>query len=216
MKNGWPLSTESDLATKRSASDVRIDKIRTLHEGFNRLYEVDFSIKTYAGDWLGPLNREVLERQDAVVVLPIDLVRQCVVMVEQVRFGAVLAGRAYRQLEPVAGLVEKGESYEASASREIAEECGARLLSLAYVGSFLVSPGCMTESCHLYAAAVDSSSIRPLGGEAHEGEDIRVHLLSFEEVEKGIRDGRFGVAIAIVALQWLLLNRNQLDAIFVP
>jgi ADP-ribose pyrophosphatase len=44
----------------------------------------------------------------------------------------------------------------------------------------------------------------------HEHEDIRAHVVSSDEAIAMIHDGRINNAAAIIALQWLELNRARL------
>ncbi|MGM0571679.1 MAG: ADP-ribose diphosphatase, partial [Pseudomonadota bacterium] len=44
----------------------------------------------------------------------------------------------------------------------------------------------------------------------HEHEDIRAHVFSAEEACAMISDGRINNAAAIIAIQWLKLNRDRL------
>lgn len=46
----------------------------------------------------------------------------------------------------------------------------------------------------------------------HEHEDIRAHVVAADEAIAMISDGRINNAAAIIALQWLQLNRSRLRA----
>ena len=49
-------------------------------------------------------------------------------------------------------------------------------------------------------------------GLVDEGEDIRVHVVPFDQALAGIASGTIDSATAIIALQWLALNRARLRA----
>ncbi len=193
-----------------SADDINVHRHEIAYDGFNRLHVLDLSVKSYDGSWIGPIDREVIERCDSVVVLPYDPVRDEIVLVEQVRFGAYCADVQYRQLEPVAGLVDTDESQETIALREVQEECGAVADMIERVGSFLVSPGCLTEVCHVFVARINTDDVQEHCGKRSEGEDIKAHIVPLSEAESLIASQRLGVAISFLAVQWLLINRDRI------
>ena len=188
---------------------IRLIKRETLYEGFNTLSRYHVRIQRYDESWSDPIDREVLHRADSVVVLPYDPVRDEIVLIEQVRFGAYAAGVSFRQLEPVAGLVDRDEGLEELARRETVEECGLTVTDLFPICKFLVSPGCMTEICHTFLGLVNTAHAGGIYGNADEDEDIRVHVLSVDEVAERLRAGEFQVGVTIVTLQWLLMNREK-------
>ena len=74
-----------------------------------------------------------------------------------------------------------------------------------------MSPGGTTELGHLYAGCVSTESAGGLFGMEHEHEDIRAHVFDADEAIGMIRDGRINNAAAIIALQWLQMNRPRLQ-----
>ena len=141
--------------------------------------------------------------------MPYDPVRDEIVLIEQVRFGAYAARVSFRQLEPVAGLLDRDESPKELARRETVEECGLTVTDLIPICDFLVSPGCMTEICHTFLGLVDTAHAGGIHGNPGEDEDIRVHVLSVDEAAERLRAGDFQIGITIITLQWLLLNRER-------
>jgi len=65
---------------------------------------------------------------------------------------------------------------------------------------------------HLYYGRVSTESSGGLYGLEHEHEDIRAHVVSADEAIAMISDGRINNAAAIIAIQWLQLNRPRLRA----
>ena len=51
-----------------------------------------------------------------------------------------------------AGKMDRGETHEAAARRELSEEVGCEAGELLYLGELLVSPGYSTEAIHMYLA----------------------------------------------------------------
>jgi len=107
---------------------VHILAQETAYQGFFRIDRYRLRHRLYSGGWSGELMREVFERGRAVGVLLYDPVGDAVVMIEQFRLPAHLAGFGTRQLEIVAGIVDPGETDSAVARRETAEEAGLVIL----------------------------------------------------------------------------------------
>lgn len=186
----------------------------TLFSGFNRLSRLVYRYRRHDGDWSPPVEREVFRRGPAAAVLPYDPVRDTVVLLEQFRPGAHLSGHDAWQLEPVAGIRQRDETAENVARREAVEEAGCTVLDLVPVCTYLVSPGCVDEAVDVFCGRTDSNTVAKLAGEASEHEDIKVHVLAFDDVRGGLAEGRFGYALTIISLQWLALNRDRLRAVW--
>lgn len=156
------------------------------------------------------IKRELFHRGDAVAVLLYDPVNDKVVMVEQFRVGALEDETGPWLLEVVAGIVESGESVKDVAQRECHEETGLEVHAFESVHSFYPSPGGCSEKVYLLCGLVDSNKADGIHGIADEGEDIRVVVLEYEELENLLGTDRISSAIAIIALQWLQLHRERL------
>lgn len=181
-----------------------------LYDGFFRMERYRLRHELFAGGWGKPLLREMLHRDPSVGVLPYDPVLDQVVLLEQFRIGALsLAGGPW-VMEIVAGIVEPGESGAGVAFREVREETGARLSDLVRICDMLPSPGGSSESVTLYCGRVDASRVGGFFGVEEEGEDIRAFVCSAEQAFHDVREGRINTAQAIIALQWLELNRSSL------
>ena len=152
------------------------------------------------------MQREFFERGHAAALLPYDVKNDCVVLLEQFRFGAMETQQSPWLFELVAGIIEEGENPEDVAKREAFEEAGLIVKSCQFILNYLVSPGGTTEQIDLFVANVDSTLAHGLHGLAHEGEDIRVHVLSRETAYQWVVDGKINNATTIIALQWLELN----------
>lgn len=114
-------------------------------------------------------------------------------------------------LEIIAGIVEPGESPIEVAHREAEEEAGLKLLALEVIGDFYLSPGGTSETIQLYCACVNSGGVGGIHGVEEEGEDIRVIVVSFNDAVQLLKDGKLNNASAMIAMQWLMLNRNELQ-----
>jgi ADP-ribose pyrophosphatase len=191
---------------------VELIEKRTVYRGHYRVDRYELKHETFAGSWSDKLTREVFERGHAVALLPYDARRDSVVLVEQFRIGAYAAGREAWLTEIVAGLIDEGETPEEVARRECREECGCEVGRLVPFGTVMPSAGAMSETVAFFCGEIDSSRAPAHGGAAGEGEDIRVSVRPWLEVERCLATGEFTSATAVIALQWLALNRVRLMA----
>ncbi len=195
-----------------NADDVRVLACDTVFQGYFRIDRYRLQHRRHDGGWTEELTREVFERGHAVGVLPYDPLRDEVVLIEQFRVGAHAAGWAPWQLEVVAGIIDEGETAEDVARRESLEEAGLTLLELAPISDFLVSQGAVSETVRLFCGRVDATGAGGIHGLEHEGEDIKVVVVPFAELPALLAENKVTNATGLVALQWLLLNRDALRA----
>ena len=181
-----------------------------VHDGFFRLDRYRLRHRQFAGG-LGPvLTREILERGRVAAVLPVDPVRDRVVLIEQFRPGAWAADWEPWLLECVAGVIEPGETAEELARREAHEEAGCVITDLVPIASFLTSPGAMTETVRLFCGRVDSEGVGGVHGLGTEGEDIRATTMPVSEAVALLDEGRIVNAKTIIALQWIARHYSTL------
>ncbi len=192
------------------SSDVTIEKRETVFQGFFRMDKLWLTHPRFDGTEMPTFTRELFIRGDATCVLPYDPDRDEVVLLEQFRLGALGRDQSPWLLELVAGMNEEGESPEDVAQREGQEEAGLTFKPLDKICNYLVSPGGSTELIHLYCGRISTESAGGLFGMEDEHEDIRAHVFSADEAIAMIYDGRINNAAAIIALQWLQLNRPRL------
>ncbi|MBM7061203.1 NUDIX domain-containing protein [Pseudomonas sp. UL073] len=183
--------------------------------GFYRLDRLHLRHRQFAGGMGPTISRELFVRHDAVCVLPYDPQRDCVVLIEQFRVGAMAKTDNPWLLELVAGLIDKDEEPEEVAHREAQEEADLELTSLWPITRYFPSPGGSDEQVHLYLARCDSQGAGGIHGLAEEGEDIRVHVWALEDALQAVKDGRINNAASIIALQWLALNRAEVRGLWV-
>jgi ADP-ribose pyrophosphatase len=194
-----------------SKDDVVVERRETLFKGFYRVDKLHLRHQQFSGA-MGPLiTREMFVRPPAVGVLIYDVHSDEVLLIEQFRVGA-LENKHPWQLEIVAGLIEPGESVEEVARREALEEAGVTLGDMEKVMTFLPSPGGSDETFTLLVAAADLSSAGGVHGVAEEGEDIRVNVMSMNQAQSALHQGRINNAPCIIALQWLALNKARLQS----
>ena len=193
-----------------TSQDVEILNTDTVYRGFFQMLKYRLRHRLFAGGWSEPLSRELFERGHAVVVLPYDPQCDQIVVLEQFRIGALQEKNGPWLLEFVAGMVEKGESIEQVAMREAEEEAGLQLLDMEKIAHCLVSPGGTSEALDIFCARVDCSQVGGVHGLDSEHEDIRVSVLDWSEAEVLFEQGRFNSAGPLIAIQWLIMNRQRL------
>jgi ADP-ribose pyrophosphatase len=183
------------------------------YQGFFRIDKLVLRHSLFGGGESPVLIRELIRHSHAgaaAAVLPYDLGRDRVVLVEQFRTGAMDSPQGPWLVEIVAGLVDEGEEPRDTVCREALEEAGCTLQALHPIYQYYSSPGGFREHVSLYIARVDSADLGGIHGVAEEGEDIRIHVLDRERAYRMISEGLITSAQPIIALQWLELNRGRL------
>ncbi len=186
-----------------------LDKI-TCYQGFFRIDRYRLRHRLFSGEWGPAITRELFERGHAAAVLPYDPIRDEVILIEQFRIGALDALGGPWLTEIIAGIIEANETPEDVVKRESLEEANCIITDLVPLYDYLVSPGGMTERIALFCGRVDATHAGGIHGATDEGEDIKVHVVSRVTALSYLTTGRINSASAIIALQWLALNREQL------
>jgi ADP-ribose pyrophosphatase len=191
---------------------VKILKRETVYQGFARLDRYRLRHRLYVGGWSEEMEREIFERHHTVGVLLYDPQRDEVVLVEQFRLPAHLAGFPAWELEIVAGIVDHDdESAEDLARREAKEEAGIEILGeLVPIHNYMPSPGACTERVAVYCGRVDSLGAGGIHGLAQEHEDIKVVVLSYRAAMKKLRGDEIKNGLTALALYWLAAHRAEL------
>lgn len=190
-------------------NDVEILEKSEAFKGYFRIDRYRLRHRLFRGGWSGEMTREVFERGHAAAVLPYDPVRDAVVLIEQFRVGAYAAGRQPWLVEVVAGIIEEGETAEEVVLREAVEEAGVTVTDLIPVAEYLVSPGGTSEVIAAFCGKVDSARAGGYHGISEEHEDIRVVVMPFAQAAELLRARKIDNATAVVTLQWLIINRDE-------
>ena len=193
-----------------SRDDVETIESETVWKGFFRMDRLRLRHRLFAGGWGRPITREVFERGHAAALLPYDPVRDEVVLIEQFRIGALTAGIGPWLVEIVAGIIEDGETAEDVVRRETMEEAGCEVTDIAPVMDVFTTPGGSSERIAIFLGRVDSLGVGGIHGLADEGEDIRVFTESLDAALSRLANGDITNVIAVLALQWLAMNRDEL------
>ena len=147
-----------------------------------------------------------------MIVLPYDPVNDRILLIEQFRSGPYVKGdKQPWVLEPIAGLIDEGETPESAGIREAQEEAHLEIKRLELVARSYPSPGISTEFFHQYIGIVellDSSQL--IAGLSSENEDIRSHIFEYEQFFEMIESGKVKVGPLILLGLWLSKNRKRL------
>lgn len=197
-----------------SLPDVTVEQRTSEYRGFFTIDKFILKHKLYAGGYSDSFSRELFLRDPSAGVLLYDPSLDAVVLVEQFRIGALLdaqdKGTSPWCLEIVAGILSPHESADELSQREAMEEAGCEIQALEPICDYYNSPGGSNEHISLYCGQIDASNAGGIYGLADEHEDIRALVLSFDEAWLALQDGRLNNAMAIIAMQWLFINRNKL------
>ncbi|EWS99459.1 ADP-ribose pyrophosphatase [Pseudoalteromonas sp. SCSIO_11900] len=197
--------------TQFTHDDVRLKPIENLYDGFFKINLYQFKHALFAGGESEVIRREILERGDAVAVLPYDPVTEQVLLIEQIRIGAIKSKHTPWLLECIAGMTDGSEDYESVVKKEAFEEAGLNLTELEFMLSYLSSPGGTTERLFLYLAHADLSQMSTgIYGLETEGEDIKTHIMHVDEALQRLNRGEIDNAATVISLQWLALNRDKI------
>jgi ADP-ribose pyrophosphatase len=192
--------------------DVKILNKDTVYNGFFRMEKQRLQHTLFSGGWSEEMTRELFVRGNCVAVVLYDKKRDEVVLIEQFRVGAVENPiNTPWLIEIVAGIMEEGETPEDVARRESLEEAGCEILDLIHINSFYLSPGGSSEKITLFCGLVNSKNVSGIHGVKDENEDILVRAVPFTDAYQMVVRNEIDSAIPIIALQWLALNRRDLE-----
>lgn len=202
-----------EVATRFSKNDVEILETATCYAGFLHIDKVRLKCRLFQGGWSKEFHREVLKREPGVGVLLYDPHLDKVLLVEQFRIGCMDDDRnGPWALELVAGLLEAGETPEDVAIREAHEETGMQVEGLLPVCEYYNSPGGSAERMTVYCAGFDTAKAGGIFGVETESENIRTVVMSRQQAQEAVANGRINNAMSIIALQWLQLNLESTKA----
>ncbi|UGA54385.1 ADP-ribose diphosphatase [Vibrio sp. VB16] len=198
-----------------TSKDVKIISKETLFQGFFQMVKYTFKHKLFDGGWSQPVERELFERGHAAAMLPYDPARDEVVLIEQIRVGA-LEHESPWQLEIVAGIMDADEETEELVRREAMEEAGLEVTNIASVASYYPSAGGCSEKLDVFVGQVSSLGAGGVYGLEYENEDIRALVMNRSDAYALIAEGKIENGASIVALQWLELNHEKLRIEWLP
>lgn len=201
------------LRRRNAPEDVDYQGLRGRpYNGFFRVDPFRLRYRRFDGAWSAPLERECFIAFDVALVLPYDPVLDKVLLIEQMRFGPIHRGDpAAWVLEAVAGVIDAGESPEDAARREAQEEAGIRISDLRLAARGYASPGYTTEFYHSYVGLCDlSGRDKGIGGLDEEHEDIRSHVVPFDQAMALVETGEINALPLAMLINWVAARRSDL------
>ena len=203
--------TEPRRSVRHDHPDAEIVQAETPFERYLRVDTFRFRHRLFSGNWSAVRSYDVLRRGQAVAIVLFDPDHDSVVLIEQFRLPALLAGSSPWQIEAAAGMIDSEETPEAVAIRETREETGLALIGdPILIQRYLSSAGGSDESVALFCGRVDSTLAAGVHGLAEEHEDIRVVVKSLPEIEALLDTGAIESGHTLIALFWLLRQRDRL------
>lgn len=207
-------TTQARAEQRRIAGRAEIRSQAPIHGSFFKYRKVVLSHETFDGHDSEDLQRELLHGSDVALVLAYDRTTDCVLLVEQFRVGPFLRhDQNPWLLEPIAGIVDDGETPAEAAIRETKEEAGLDPIELQHMFDFYPSPGGSTDFFHCYLGFAELGQARTyFGGLNEEAEDLRLHVMSRESAMNLIETGEANVGPLIAMLLWLERHRERFTA----
>jgi nudix-type nucleoside diphosphatase (YffH/AdpP family) len=196
------------------SGEIEILAHRHPYAHFYALEEFDLRHRRFDGTMSPVMERAVFRAVDAALVLPYDPERDLVLLIEQMRVGPLARGDATCwSFEPIAGLIDPGETPEQTARREAREEAGLDLGSLFQVAEAYPSPGNSSEFHYVFVGFADlKADVTGIAGVDSENEDIRSHLMPFDALLEACDRQAIANAPLVLAAYWLARHRDRLRA----
>ena len=188
---------------------VELVRREVAFEGYFKVIRYFLRHTLHNGGMSGTISREVFERGQAGAVLPYDPQRDEVVLIRQFRAGTYAAGRHPWTWEVVAGIIEENETAEDMVRREMVEEANLSVDELLPIQDLMLTPGACSEACRIFLGRVDTAKAGGVFGLADEHEDILVKVLPFAEAYAMVQRNEVDNAVAVVAVLWLALHRDE-------
>ena len=199
MKQVW--------APMYSHQHLEVTEEKEIYSGRFRVLQNTLKFKMFSGRWSDTVTRFIMERKHAASILLYNPQRDTVIMVEQMRVGAINSSlNSPWVLEPVAGLIDSEDTPEETAVRESMEEANCKVLDLVPMHSYLVSSGISNEFCYAYCGRISHCEPGSIHGLIEESEDIKIHEITTQDAFDMLREGKIVSGGAIISLQWLQLN----------
>lgn len=163
--------------------DIVVEGWRQPYAHFFAVEDYDLRFRRFDGSMSETVDRTAFISNDAAVVLPYDPARDRVLLIEQFRMGPFARGDAEPWLvEAIAGQIDADETPQEAVRREAQEEAGLALSELIEVAGYYPTPGSKAEFLYTYIGLADlPDTAAGLGGAEEEAEDIRAHLVSFDD-----------------------------------
>lgn len=199
--------------TRNPTQDVIVHRNSRAHIDYFGMEEIDLQHRRHDGSMGPTMRRSSLLQGSAVVVLPYDPVRDTVLLVEQFRAPIFLIDDPEPWVwQPVAGMIDPGETPEQAAHRESVEEADITITALEPAGRAYSSAGSSTEFLHLFVGLAELTHTVENGGLDTEGEDIRSKILPFDDFVDLVDRHVYKDLPLLTLAHWLARHHERLRA----
>jgi len=189
---------------------ANVHQVQSPYANFFAIEEYDLQFQKFDGQLSPVVNRAVFASGDAAIVLPYDPKTNKILLVEQFRMGPFARNDILPWcLEPIAGMIDPGETPIEAARREAKEEAGLELEALELISQSYPSPGGSTGFFHVYIATADLSHVCDFGGATAEHEDIKIHVMPLKKAIDHALNNRFTVMVTQMSILWLAMNHDK-------
>jgi len=212
--HSWHLAqTDPDHGPEKGAGDRYVETIDVArpYTGFFAMREYKLRYRHFDGSMSSEVSRAAFVSGDAALVLPYDPKTDQILILEQFRMAPFARGDKNPWLyEPIAGMIDLGETPETCAQREAQEEAGLHITNLIPISKSYPSPGGSTTFFHSFLGLCDLSDYTPkISGLDSENEDIRPHVMHAERAIEMAIGGRFRALPLAMMVLWLQQYRQS-------
>jgi ADP-ribose diphosphatase len=193
-----------DIADK--PGDIELSQPELLAKGFREYSRYRVTVR---GPHPLTQTRDVLAGGKVIALLPVDIARDEIVLIQQFRLPAHLATGQGDMIEIVAGRVDEGETPMEAAKRECKEELGVAPTKIVELFSYLTTPGITDEHVTMFVASIDAVAVPKETTGA--GEHIRTLRVPIDAALDALTRNTIHNGPAVIGLQWLALNRARLN-----
>jgi ADP-ribose pyrophosphatase len=193
-------------------AEVSISNSEVLGRGFRTYQRYHYALPGDDAE-LELRNHDLVRFGRIVGVLPVDPIRNEVVLIRQFRLPAQLANGKGDLVEIVAGHVEAHEQLAEAAHRECIEEIGVAPTALTELFTYFPTPGASDEQITLFVGIVDATQVPDRAGSAAEREETRPFRVPIDAALAALAGNAMHNGLLVLALQWLALNRDRVEAI---
>jgi ADP-ribose pyrophosphatase len=184
-----------------------INKEELIYNDFLKIYKAEVTHDTFNSDKKITTSRLALDKGNAIAVLLYEKDTDSFLFIRQFRYPSARHGHAWT-LELPAGAIDKNETTQEAAIREVEEEIGYEVDQLECIVEYFPSPGMLSEQISIFYGEVTSDQKTSKGGGSiSEKEDIELVKIPRSEIHQKLQERFFNNSISIIGLQWYLLNK---------
>lgn len=174
---------------------------------FLKIYKAEVTHDSFNSETSITSTRLALDRGNAIAVLLYEKDTDSFLFIKQYRYPSSRHNHPW-MLEIPAGAVDKDETANEAAIREVQEEIGYQVDDLEFIVEYFPSPGMLSEQISIFYGEVTTEQKTSKGGGSDvEKEDIQLVKIPRSEIKDKLKKHHFQNSISIISLQWYLLNK---------